>query len=406
MTSDDHATETNQRMGVRPADALLPTPSDAARKADEPLRVLQVMGSSAGGVVRHVVELAHLLAGTGMELAVAAPASARGAVMAAGIEFIEVDIADRPRRSDFAVRKQLKELGRRFDIMHAHGLRAGALTVLGVKGLRRHKPWVVVTEHNLAIGSRQVRMVSAVLEQSIAKRANVVMGVSRDLVERAISYGAKRTELAVVPAPPRAEASAGRDELRADLLAGLGAGRASLLLVTVARLAPQKGLDLLCDAAGILERQAPGSIRWLVAGDGPLSDHLAERISRENLPVTALGRRSDIADLLTAADVIVSTSQWEGQPLVLQEALAAGAPIVATDVGGTYAVTGEAALLVSYPDAQALADVIGGLLENPARRRDLAERSLLRSLELPTPNDVLTQIRRVYDPSWNSQSYS
>src|SRR5699024_11335639 len=75
-----------------------------------------------------------------------------------------------------------------------------------------------------------------------------------------------------------------------------------------------------------------------------------------SLPYTTLfrsGRRDDVPDLLASADVLVSTSAWEGQPINVQEALAAGVPVVATDVGGTGEVTGDAARLVPYPDPDA-----------------------------------------------------
>ena len=64
-----------------------------------------------------------------------------------------------------------------------------------------------------------------------------------------------------------------------------------------------------------------------------------------------LGHRDDVPDLLAAADVVVSSAVWEGQPVGLQEALHAGAAVVATDVGGTAAVVGDAALLVPPADA-------------------------------------------------------
>ncbi len=120
-----------------------------------------------------------------------------------------------------------------------------------------------------------------------------------------------------------------------------------MLLVTVARLAEQKGLPTLLDAVAQLT-DLP--IRAVVAGDGPLRAGLESDIAGRALPVHLLGRRDDIADLLAAADVVVVPSLWEGQPLIVQEALAAGAAIVATDAGGTGEVAGDAAVLVPAQD--------------------------------------------------------
>ncbi|HEY3436346.1 MAG TPA: glycosyltransferase, partial [Actinotalea sp.] len=190
------------------------------------------------------------------------------------------------------------------------------------------------------------------------------------------------------------------------------------LLVTVGRLAPQKGLDLLCDAASLLGSTAPTSstaplaptaptpplpptaplaptIVWVVAGDGPLRDEVQGRVDREALPVRLLGRREDVADLMAAADVVVSTARWEGQPLGVQEALALGAAVVATDVGGTREVTGDAAVLVE-PDAHALAQALASLLRDDARREQLRAVARERASQLPTIEDTMDQLTAVW----------
>ena len=100
--------------------------------------------------------------------------------------------------------------------------------------------------------------------------------------------------------------------------------------------------------------------------------------------------------LLTLADVVVSTSSWEGQPLNLQEALRAGRPIVATDVGGTGEVTGAAALLVPYGDAEALADRIADVLTDTDLAARLAQQARQRAGELPSRADTLQQVQRCY----------
>ena len=105
--------------------------------------------------------------------------------------------------------------------------------------------------------------------------------------------------------------------------------------------------------------------------------------------------RDDVPELNRAASVVVSTSTWEGQPLAVQEALQAGAAVVATDVGGTREVTGDAAVLTP-PDPGALAAAITGLLTDPDRRERLRVAARARADQLPTPADVLDQLRSVY----------
>ncbi|WP_182113692.1 glycosyltransferase family 4 protein [Actinotalea sp. JY-7876] len=353
-------------------------------------RVLQVLGSSAGGVARHVAQIAAAAPSRGIRVAVAGPAALRAQVAGEGVPYVPVEITDRPGPGDVAVVRRLRALERTTDVVHAHGLRAGALAVIAAAGLRG-RPAIVVTLHNLPVGGAAVRAIAEVLERLVARGADVVLGVSGDLVERARARGARRAERALVPAPPHPAPTSDRAAVRADL----GVPDGGRLLVTVARLAPQKGLDLLCDAAAHLAG-VRGDVTWVLAGDGPLADHLAARVADEALPVRLLGRRSDVADLMAAADVVVSTALWEGQPLGVQEALALGAAVVATDVGGTREVTGDGAAVLVAPDASLVAGAVAAVLGDDARRAHLREAALARAAELPTVADTVDQLERVW----------
>jgi glycosyltransferase involved in cell wall biosynthesis len=365
----------------------------------DPLRVLQVLGSSAGGVARHVAQIAAALNvpgpdGPGVRVSVAGPAGLAGAVAPAGsrVVYHPVPITDRPRPGDLAVLGRLRALAAGADVLHAHGLRAGALAVLAARTRApAGRPRVVVTLHNLPVGGPAVLVVSAVLEQVVARGADVVLAVSGDLARRARSRGASAVERALVPAPSRPRPSADAATVRRSL----GVPDTAALVVTVARLAPQKGLDTLLDASVRLGALRP--VLWVLAGDGRLHDRLAARIAHLQAPVRLLGHRSDVADLFAAADVVVSTAVWEGQPIGVQEALQLGAPLVATDAGGTREVTGdEAAMLVPVGDAAAIAATVAGLLADPAERAALAARARARAVELPDLGAVVGQLRRVY----------
>jgi glycosyltransferase involved in cell wall biosynthesis len=177
--------------------------------------------------------------------------------------------------------------------------------------------------------------------------------------------------------------------------AGLGVTGSTALGVVVARLAPQKGLDLLLDA----HRELLGDdldLVTVVAGDGPLRVPLQARIDAERLPVRLLGHRDDVPDLLAAADVVVSSAVWEGQPVGIQEALHAGAAVVATDVGGTAAVAGDAALLVPGGDPVSLSRAIRDVVRHGAVRDDLRSKAVERSAQLPTAADALEAALAAY----------
>ncbi len=347
------------------------------------MRVALVLGTSAGGVGRHVHDLVTGLVAAGHDVLVACPAEAEEhfGFVAAGARHVPLRVADRPHPvRDLAAVTVLRRVRAGADVVHAHGLRAGALAVLA--GGRPTAP-LVVTLHNATPGGPVLGRVYAVLERLVSRGARLVLGVSADLVDRQQGLGARATGLAVVAAPPPGAVLHDRAGVRSELTLD----PATSLAVVVGRLAPQKGLDLLLDATARLRGQV--DVVTVVAGEGPLRGHLAGRIAGEGLPVRLLGHRRDVPDLVAAADVVVSAAVWEGQPVALQEALHAGAPIVATDAGGTAAVLGDAGILVGTDDAEALADAIREVLGSPERATELRERALRRAAELPTPADAV-----------------
>lgn len=289
--------------------------------------------------------------------------------------------------------------------VHAHGLRAGALAAVAAP--RGPRVRLAVTLHNRTVGSPLVRGVGAILLRIIARRADTVLAVSPDLAEDARRAGAREVRHAVVPAPQRPPVEGRTEAVDAEKVdieevdiekvdtERAGAGGEALRVLVVARLAPQKGLDDLLDAAALLGTGS--AVRIRVAGDGPLHRELSARIRDEQLPVELLGRRQDVPDLLDAADLAVSAALWEGQPVWLQEALRAGRAIVATDAGGTRWVTGEAAHLVPVGDAPALAAAIAAHRDPQLRRRG-EERSRQRAHELPTALDMISQLVEVLVP--------
>ncbi|MBD8063606.1 glycosyltransferase family 4 protein [Actinomycetaceae bacterium Sa1BUA1] len=354
------------------------------------MRIVQLTSTSAGGVARHARQVAGLLADAGEEVLLAGPADV---VAESPVPVAVVDIADRPRPSDVAALKRLRGVLAGTDLVHAHGLRAGAAAVLATRAMRG-RPAVVVTLHNLPVGGPRVQAVAAVLERVVARGADLVLGVSGDLVARATRLGAS-AQRALVPAPARTETGPLDDAARQQLRASLGLTPQERFVLTVGRLAPQKGLGLLADTAATLVRSGAPAFRWVVVGDGPLAGELAERVRAESLPVVVAGRRDDVTALNAIADVVVSTSTWEGQPLAVQEALQAGAAVVATDVGGTREVTADAAVLVP-PQAEQLAAAVARLLTDDAERARLRSAARERASRLPTPEDVVAQLRDVY----------
>ena len=358
-------------------------------------RILQVCGSAAGGVRAHLADCARILAADGHDVIVEAPAAVLDSLDVEPARAEVLEIGPRPSPNDTLAVARLRRLGRRADVLHAHGLRAGALAALALGRRRRGRTRLVVPLHNLTIGGRLTTLVGDRLERLIARRADLILAVSPDLAKRAREQGAPRVEVAIIPAVPPQNSGhpSSSDAAAPQEVWPPGVAR----LLTVARLAPQKGLPLLLEAAAILSREVDAgrlaAFTWALAGDGPGREEAAERITAEQLPVTLLGRRTDAPALMKAADIVVQTSLWEGQPLTIQEALRAGAAIVATDVGGT-AVTAKGGAVLVAPQAQAIAESLGTLLSDSEARFRAAERAQEAAGRLPGFEDLAAQLRQ------------
>ena len=369
--------------------------ADAPQQTVGRLRILQVSGSAAGGVRTHLADCARILAADGHDVIVEAPAVVLDGLDLAPARAEALEIGARPSLGDSRVVARLRRLGRRAHTVHAHGLRAGALAALALGRRRRGRTRLVVTLHNLTVGGRLTTLVGQGLERLIASRADLVLAVSPDLAERARGLGAARVELAVIPAPvphPSSEPTSSGSTAPEDVWPQEGAR-----ILTVARLAPQKGLSLLLDVAAALSLEVEAgrlpAFTWALAGDGPGREEAAERIAAEHLPVILLGRRSDVPSLMETADAVVQTSLWEGQPLTIQEALRAGAAIVATDVGGT-AVTARGGAILVAPEAQAIAGALTELLTGPQARSRAQQNAREAARKLPGHDDLATQLRQ------------
>lgn len=356
------------------------------------MRIALVMGTSAGGTGKHVRDLTSGLVGAGHDVVVLAPAGELDQfdLAGAGAATVVLGVTDRPHPlHDSRAIATLREVCGGADVVHAHGARVGALAALSLVGLPTP---LVVTLHNASPGGGLTGRVHAVLERVVARAADLVLGVSADIVDTQLTLGARRAELAVIAAPPPSAVTQDRYAVRKDL----GIDARTLLLVTVARLAPQKDLDLLIDAVAEMLQRHDIKVLAVVAGDGPDRERLQLRIDALRVPVRLLGHRTDVADLIAAADAVVSTARWEGQPVGLQEALHSGAAIVATDAGGTGAVVGDAAILVPVGDVASMARALADVLLHGAVRDDLRSRAIGRGGELPTSDDALEAALTAY----------
>jgi glycosyltransferase involved in cell wall biosynthesis len=302
--------------------------------------------------------------------------------------FEPVEIGERPRPAgDAAAVARLRGLLARAapGVVHAHGLRAGAMAALALAGRPGRRPALIVTVHNAPPVSAVPALAYRALERMVARRADAVLCVSADLADRMRRRGARGVALAVVPAPVAAPPSARAiRQARADMAAG---GRPVVL--AVGRLTGQKGLGTLLAAAARWQDRVPPP-QLAIAGEGPLAGHLAAKARAAGLAVRFLGQRADVPALLAAADVVAVPSRWEGQPLIVQEALRAGRPLVACRVGGIPGLTGgDAALLVPPGEPGPLAAAVLRVLDDRDLAARLAAAALARAATLPSAQDAV-----------------
>jgi glycosyltransferase involved in cell wall biosynthesis len=266
-------------------------------------------------------------------------------------------------------------------IVHTHAAKAGTLgRVAALLAPGRSERVLVHTFHGHSLSgyfSSPTARVYRVIERFLAKRTDRLIAVSEEVRDELVAMGVATAErfevvrLGFDLAPFLVEEGE-RSRRRASLRSELGIPSEAPLVTLIARLVPIKRVDrFLRVAARLADRE---DVCFLVVGDGELRQSLRTLPEARALGerLTWTGFRRDMPDVCFASDVVALTSDNEGTPVSLVEALAAGTPVVSTNVGGVASVVrdGQTGLLASADDEQGLADAIARLLDNP----QLAER--------------------------------
>lgn len=287
------------------------------------------------------------------------------------------------------------------DVVHTHTAKAGALGRVAAR--LAGVPAIVHTFHGHALEGYFSPVVSQLFlrfERVLAHMTDRVITVSPRLREALLTMGIGQTEqVEVVPLGLDLDRFLCPSPREATLRAGLGLPRHTPLLGIVGRLVPIKDHPTLFEAlAGLgAGSQAP---HLVVVGDGERREALQQLAHRLGLTprIHFLGWRQDLEAILRELDVVICSSRNEGTPVALIEAMAAGVPVLSTDVGGVgdLIIHGETGWLIPPGDPPALAQAIRALLADPPLRARLATAGRVMALDRHGAKGLIQRIEALY----------
>jgi glycosyltransferase involved in cell wall biosynthesis len=262
------------------------------------------------------------------------------------------------------LRKIVRE--REIDIVHAHEYKTDALAWL----LSKVEPITPLsTVHGWTGHSARELRFYYPLDKWILGFFPRLIAVSSDIRDELVRWGADPRRIDTVLNGIDHDAFRRDPSRRQSARQALGLSDGDYVLGSVGRLEPQKRFDLLIDVFAALHREQP-QLRLVIAGDGSLAGALRHQVDRLGLGDSCrlLGHRTDVIELHHAFDLFVQSSDYEGTPNAVLEAMALETPVVATSAGGSAEIVrhGVDGLIVPPGDARALADAIHAAIADPA----------------------------------------
>ena len=328
-----------------------------------PLTILHLLAPApVGGLETVVATLAAAQRRAGHTVIVAPTLSGPGDGwnFTASLEHADVDLVPLivPRRGYLREQSLIRDLCRKraVTVVHTHGYRSD---LVGGHAGRKAKLPIVTTVHGFTGGGRKNRTYEA-LQRFAFRRFNAVVAVSQPQADQLRASGVSDHRVHLIPnALARHTAPLSRDDARR----ALGLPAEGLLAGWVGRVSREKGVDIFIDALASLSDRV---IQGAILGDGP--ERAAEQARAEAVAPARflwLGAVPNAARYFAAFDLFVMSSRTEGLPMVLLEAMAAGIPIVTTNVGGIpQLLSPSEGVLVPPEDPKALAAAMRAALDN------------------------------------------
>jgi glycosyltransferase involved in cell wall biosynthesis len=328
-------------------------------------RILIVSQVTVSGVAICIRNLVRAAVARGYEVTVACPSKGDLAAWAQeeGAKWERLEMRRAPHIGDLFAFLRVRRLSRASTLVHLHSSKAGAVGRLALASLGGTRPASVFTPHGWSwLVGGWAEPVYRIIEWVLHPVTTAVVAVSDE--ERSHGQavlGSRAARIKVIPN--------GVDTDRFSPNGPVATRTPDPLVVCVGRLDPQRGADV---AVAALALMTTPSVRLRLVGDGSDRAQIESQVSSLGLNdrVEMVGFCADPAPDIRAADVVAVPSRYDGLALVLLEAMACGAAIVATQVPGSSAL-GAAGEIVPTEDPRSLAAAVDRLLADPERRRFL-----------------------------------
>jgi glycosyltransferase involved in cell wall biosynthesis len=366
------------------------------------LRLLAIIEAySITGPAKNLLEFARLARQSDVETTIAT--FTRGASKNLFIDTAReagfpVEVIHEARLYDRSVIRNLSQMAERLrpDIIQTHAVKSHFLARCA--SLPSKAPWVAF-HHGYTWPTVRARIYNE-LDRWSLRAARKVLTVSLPFRQELIARGVKPERIEVIhnAIPPDWGRRFREPDPSGALRAKLGIGADRNVILIVGRLSREKDhLTLLEAVAGLPPGLSP---HLIVVGEGPERPRIEERIRSLGLTssVTLTGQQESAEPYYGIAQIAVLSSRSEGSPNALLEAMAAGVPVVATQVGGIPEIVtdGESALLIEPGDITAMKGSLAALLEDPGMARSLVEHAHQRILKHHSPAARTAHLVEIY----------
>lgn len=374
------------------------------------MRIAEVMEATTGGTRRHLLDIVEHIDRTRFDVAVICAATRDASfaddvarMRATGTHVVVVPSLVReidPRKDLSAFKAICAELCKGgYDVVHTHCAKAGFLGRLAAR--RAGVSAIVHTPHvfpfRMDVGAVKQRGYF-MLERMCAARTDrmicVYAGQEQDALRLVSSSRVEVIVNGMDAGPAMTEAD------RVGARSKLGLADDATVVGTVGRCSAQKGHRYFVGAAHEIGKRHPNAV-FLLVGDGELVAETRALVKKEGIEdrfVFVDDEETAGRLYMPAMDVFVLPSLWEGLPYALLEAMAAGVPVVAADVGGVgeVVVQGETGVLIAPRDASALAREVCELLGDPVRCNSLAAAGRERVLREFQLSEMVGKLQKLY----------